>query len=72
MWNPLTNGVPTTRDIVWLQCMCYSKDIGYNVVVEPLVLNDNMLVYRREGRMEMKSLTAVRQLQWTTFSRWRT
>jgi hypothetical protein len=43
MWNPLTNGVRTTRDIIWLQCMYYSKDIGYNIVVEPMVLDDNMI-----------------------------
>jgi hypothetical protein len=30
MWNPLTNGVRTTRHIIWLRRMYYSKDIGYN------------------------------------------
>jgi hypothetical protein len=43
MWNPLTNGVRTTHDIIWLRCMYYSKDIGYTVVVEPMVLDDDMV-----------------------------
>jgi hypothetical protein len=40
MWNPLTNGVSTTRDIIWLRRMYYSKD---NVVVEPMVLDDDLV-----------------------------
>jgi hypothetical protein len=42
MWNPLTNGVHTTRDIIWLRRMYYSKDIGFNVTVEPMVLDEPM------------------------------
>jgi hypothetical protein len=80
MWSPLTTGVRTTHDIIWLRRIYYSKDIGYNVVVEPLVLDVDMveniqllsLVYCREGRMETISLLVMRQLQWTTFGRWTT
>jgi hypothetical protein len=43
MLSPLTNGVRTTCDIIWLQRIYYSKDIGYNVVVEPMVLDDDMV-----------------------------
>jgi hypothetical protein len=42
MWNPLTNDVHTTHDIIWLRHKYYSKDIGFNVPVELEIL-DNAL-----------------------------
>jgi hypothetical protein len=40
MWNPLTNGVHTTCDIIWLKRMYYAKDIGFNVTVKPEILDE--------------------------------
>jgi hypothetical protein len=40
MWDPITSGVHTTRDIIWLRRMFYTKNIGFDIVVEPKVLED--------------------------------
>jgi hypothetical protein len=46
MWNPLTNGVHTTCDIIWLKRMYYAKDIGFNLTVEPEILDEVLPVVR--------------------------
>ena len=41
MWNPVTNGVHTTRDIIWLQRMFYSREIGQNIVLNTELLPED-------------------------------
>jgi hypothetical protein len=38
MWDPLTNGIHEMRDIVWLQHMYYTRDIGQDIMVPPMVI----------------------------------
>ena len=40
MWNPDTNGVHTTRDIIWLRRMYYRKDYVMDVVLHPIDLEE--------------------------------
>jgi hypothetical protein len=40
MWDPITSGVHTTRDIIWLRRMFYTKNIGFDIVAEPDILKD--------------------------------
>jgi hypothetical protein len=40
MWNPVTNGVHTTRDVIWLKRMFYNKEMGQNILINPELLPD--------------------------------
>jgi hypothetical protein len=40
MWNPVTNGVHTTRDVIWLKRMFYKKEMGQNIIINPELLPD--------------------------------
>ena len=40
MWNPVTNGVHTTRDVIWLRRMFYDKVLGQNIVLNNEILPD--------------------------------
>ena len=40
MWNPVTNGVHTTRDVIWLRRMYYNKEMGQNIIINPNILPD--------------------------------
>ena len=40
MWDPRTEGVHVTRDVIWLKRMFYEKPkINADVVVEPLLMD---------------------------------
>jgi hypothetical protein len=40
MWNPVTNGVHTTRDVIWLKRMFYNKEMGQSILINPELLPD--------------------------------
>jgi hypothetical protein len=39
MWDPKTNGIHETRDVIWLRRMYYARDIGQDIAVPPMVVN---------------------------------
>jgi hypothetical protein len=38
MWDPITNGVHQSRDVIWMRRMYYAHDIGHDIVVTPMVI----------------------------------
>ena len=34
MWNPVSGGVHTTRDVIWLHRMFYAKEKGQNIIID--------------------------------------
>ena len=38
MWDPITNGIHETRNVVWMRHMFYNKNIGQYIVVPPMIL----------------------------------
>ena len=41
MWDPLTNGIDETQDIIWLHCMFYEKTKLTFKVMAPIEIDPN-------------------------------
>jgi hypothetical protein len=48
MWNPTTNGIHETRDIIWLRRMYYEKTKPTFEVIAPVEINPNDDVEQEE------------------------
>jgi hypothetical protein len=52
MWDPITNGIHESHDVIWMRRMFYTRDIGQDIMGPPMVIpgiNDQPPIVTQEG-----------------------